>query len=167
MTEVTLLPPWRNAAAELFAGRYGYGAIVPHDELLYAFNLPKPQGRITVEEYEAWRLSVLAQQEALADWLLEERNMMLVSIPGQGYRICEPEKQTETAMDRGMKRVRKELVKLARNLHYVDRSSLTHEQARENAEAMARAGWLKAQFNKTKRLRIGDDLKAKKIAQQS
>lgn len=163
MSAVTLLPPWRNAAAELFAGKYSFGALIPHDELLAALNLPKPTGRITVEEYEAWRLSVLAQQDALAAFLLEERNMLLVSVQGQGYRVCEPEKQTEHALDRGMKRVRKELVKMTRQLHYVDRSALTHEQARENAEALARAGWLKQQIGKAKRLRIGDETKAKKI----
>lgn len=164
--QVSLLPPWRNAAAELFAGRYGYGDLVPHDELLAAFNAPKPTGKITVEEYEAWRLAVLAQHDALTDWLLEERNIMLVSVPGQGYRLCKPEEQTETAVERGMKRVRRELVKMTRQINYVDRSSLTHEQARENAEALARAGWLKQQIGKAKRLRIGDDSKPKKIARE-
>lgn len=157
---VTLLPPWKNAAAELFAGQYRYGDLVPHAALLEAFGLPKPAGLVTAEDYESWRLSVLEQQDALADWLLEERNMMLVSVPGQGYRICEPEKQTETAVDRGMKRVRRELGKMARQLRYVDRSALTHEQARENAEAMARAGWMQQQLDEVKRLRLSDDPKA-------
>lgn len=154
-----MLPPWRNAAAELFAGKYGYGDIVPHADLLTAFYLPKPTGKITVDEYEQWRLAVLAQQDALAEWLLEERNMLLVAVPGQGYRITPPEQQTDHAMDRGMKRVRKEINRMARQLHYVDRTALTHEQARENADALARAAWLKSQFNKSSRIRIGDDAK--------
>lgn len=159
MSTVTMMPPWRNAAAELFAGKYGYGDIVPHDELLAAFYLPKPTGKRTFEEYDQWRLAVLAQQDALAEWLLEERNMMLVAVPGQGYRITPPEQQTEQALERGMKRVRKEINRMARQLHYVDRSALTHEQARANADALARAAWLKSQVNKSKRLRIGDDTK--------
>lgn len=159
MSTVTMLPPWKNAAAELFAGKYGYGDIVPHEDLLAAFYLPKPSGKITVDEYEQWRLGVLAQQDALAEWLLEERNMMLVAVPGQGYRITPPEQQTEQAMERGMKRVRKEINRMARQLHYVDRSALTHEQARENADALARAAWLKTQVNKSGRMRIGDDTK--------
>lgn len=164
MSAVTLLPPWKNAAAVLFGERYNFGDIVPHDELLASFSLPKPTGKITVDEYETWRLSVLAQQEHLSEWLLEERNMLLVSVSGQGYRICEPEKQTAEALERGMKRVRKEINRMARQLHYVDRSTLTHEQARENADALARAAWMKSQMNKSKRLRIGEDAKPKKIA---
>lgn len=162
MSEVTYLPAWRNAVATLFGGKYTYGQIVSHDELLTAFDLPKPVGKITTEEYEHWRLAVLSQQDALSEWLLEERNMLLVNVPGQGYRIMEPEMQSGHALERGMKRVRREVKRMIRQLHYVDRSALTHEQARENADALARAAWVRQQINRGGRMRISSEAKQNK-----
>lgn len=154
MSEIHLLPAWRNAAAELFAGQYGYGDIVPHDVLNASLRLPKPQGRITVEDYEGWRLSLLSQMDALAAFLLEERNICLKAIPGQGYQIVEPAAQTEFAMKHGMKRVKSELRKMGRRLSFVDRSALTHEDARKNADALARLSFLEQMANKAKRKRF-------------
>lgn len=155
MTGVThLLPPWRNAAAELFASKYTYGDIVPHSELQAALMLPKPTGKITVEEYEEWRLSLLAQVDALGTFLLEEKNMCLKAVPGQGYMIVEPAKQTEYALEHGMKRVKSELRKMGRRLSFIDRSALTHEDARKNADALARLSFLQQMANKARRSRF-------------
>lgn len=151
---VHLLPAWRNAAAELFAGRYTYGDVVPHDELQAALLLPKPTGRITVDEYEEWRLSLLAQVDALANHLLEERNMCLKAVPGQGYMIVEPDKQTEYAMEHGMKRVKSELRKMGRRLSFIDRGALSHEEARKNADALARLSFLEESAKRAKRKRF-------------
>lgn len=152
--EVHLLPPWRNAAAELFAGRYTYGDVVPHEELQAALMLPKPTGKITVDEYEEWRLSLLSQVDALATFLLEERNMCLKAVPGQGYMIVPPEKQTEYAVDFGMRKVRSELRKMGRRLSFIDRGALTHEDARKNADALARLSFLEQMANRSQRRRF-------------
>lgn len=157
---VHLLPPWRNAAAELFGSRYTFGDVVPHDELQAALMLPKPAGRITVEEYENWRLSLLAQVDALCAYLLEERNMCLKAIPGQGYMIVKPAEQTDYAMKHGMKRVKSELRKMWRRLSFIDRSALTHEEARKNADALARLAFLQSMANKRKRFVVQPEQKA-------
>ena len=157
---VHLLPPWRNAAAELFADRYTFGDVVPHAELQAALMLPKPTGKITVDEYEEWRLALLAQVDALSAYLLEERNMCLKAVPGQGYMIVEPAKQTEYAMEHGMKRVKSELRKMGRRLTYVDRTALSHEDARKNADALARLAFLQSMANKRKRFTMTEDQKA-------
>lgn len=80
--------------------------------------------------------------------------MCLASVHGQGYRIVHPHEQTGYAQDMGMKLIRRELSKMARRLHFVDRSRLTNEQAMENANAMARAAFLKQQMDKAKRLKF-------------
>lgn len=159
MADIHLLPPWRNAAAELFAGRYSFGDIVPHEELQAALRLPKPSGRVTVEEYESWRLSLLAQTDALSAFLLEEKNICLRAVPGQGYMILEPKDQTEYAMGHGLKRVRSELRKMGRRLTFIDRSALSHEEARKNADALARLAFLQSMANKRKRFVMEPDKK--------
>jgi hypothetical protein len=151
---LSLLPPWKNAAAELFGKKYTYGQIVPHDEMQAAMSLQKPEGRITAQEYESWRLSLLSQVDALATFLLEEKAMCLRAVPGQGYMIVEPAKQTAFAMQDGMRRVKSELRKMGRRLHFVDRSALSHDEARENANAIARLSFLSQQARKARRLRF-------------
>lgn len=151
---VTMLPAWRNAAAELFSGQFGYGDIVPHADLRAALSLPKPTGRLTAEEYESWQLALVAQVDALSAHLLEEKNMCLKAVPGQGYLIVEPAKQTEYAMKHGLKRVRHELRKMGRRLSFVDRGALTHEQARENADAMAKLSFLSQTTRKANRMKF-------------
>lgn len=151
---LTLSPPWRQAAAELFGSKFTYGDIVPHDELQAALNLPKPEGKVEVEVYERWRLALMGQVDALVAFLLEERNMCLKAVPGQGYLIVEPAKQTEFAMADGMKRVKSELRKMGRRLSFVDRAALTSDQARENADALARFAFLSQQASKVRRLQF-------------
>lgn len=151
-----LWPVWKQAAAELFSGRYTYGQLVPHEVLQEALRLPKPQGRVTVDEYETWRLALLSQVDALSSFLLEERNMCLRAVPGQGYMIVEPAKQTEFAASEGMRKVRNELRKMGRRLSFVDRSKLTAEEARANADALARLSFLNEQAGKVRRLKFSE-----------
>lgn len=161
---VHLLPAWRNAAAELFSGQYGYGDVIPHDVLRASLRLPEPKGRLTLAELESWRLSLVAQIDALADWLLEEKNMCLRSIQGQGYQIVEPAEQTEFAVKQGRKKIRSELRKMGRRLSFVDASVLTAEQRRENADALARLSFMEQQFSKAKRKRFLADPEQKRIS---
>ncbi len=160
---VHLLPAWKNAAAELFAGEYTYGDVVPHAELQAALRLPKPTGKITVDDYEEWRLALLSQFDALSNFLLEDRNICLKAVPGQGYMIVEPAKQTEYAMEHGLKRVRSELRKMGRRLSFVDRGALTHEEARQNADALAKLSFLQQQEKKAKRMKFAAEPERKEI----
>lgn len=152
--EVHLLPAWRNAAAQLFSGRYTYGDEITHEELQEALRLPKPTGLLKPEEYERWRLDLLSQVDALSDWLLEEKNMCLQSVQGRGYRIVPPSEQTEFAVKQGRKKIRSELRKMGRRLSFVDTSALTADQRRENADALARLSFMEQQFSKAKRRRF-------------
>jgi len=154
---VHLLPAWRNAATELFSGQYGYGDVIPHEALRESLRLPEPVGKHSREEWEAWRLALVAQIDALSDWLLEEKNMCLRSIQGQGYQIVEPAEQTEFAVKQGRKKIRSELRKMGRRLSFVDTSALTADQRRENADALARLSFMEQQFSKAKRRRFITD----------
>lgn len=147
--DISYSPPWKNALAVLFGpDGYTYGQLIPHDALQGALGLPKPVGRITADEYEAWKLRLVGQVEALSDALLKDRNMCLQSVAGQGYKIVEPEKQTAFAVKQGQKGLRSALSKMGRRLSFVDRAALTNDQAKENADALARLSFLKAQVGR-------------------
>jgi hypothetical protein len=153
---VSLYPAWKQAAADLFAGKYSFGDVVSHEELQEALKLPKPTGRVEVAKYERWRLDLLSQVEALAGYLLEEKNMCLRALPGRGYEIVRPEDQTGFAMKDGMKRVGSEIRKMGRRLKFIDRSSLTSEQAKENADALSRLSFLSQEASRVKRLEFSE-----------
>lgn len=163
MSEIHLLPAWRNAAAELFSGRYTYGDVIPHDELRKALRLPKPEGKLAVEEVEAWRLSLVAQVDALGDWLLEEKNMCLRNLPGRGYEIVAPSEQTDFAVKQGRKRIRAELRRMGRRLSFIDHSALSQDERRANADALARLSFMDQQFKKAKRRQFLSEPERKQI----
>lgn len=160
---VHMLPAWRNAAAELFSGQYSYGDVIAHETLREALRLPEPTGRLSREEWEAWRLALVAQVDALSDWLLEEKNMCLRNIQGQGYMIVEPSEQTDFAVKHGRKKIRAELRKMGRRLSFVDHGALTADQRKENADALARLSFMEQQFNRAKRKRFLAEPERKQI----
>ncbi len=159
--DISYLPAWKNAIVDLFSGKYGYGDIVSHEELDAAFRLVKPETG-SFDEFESWKLKRLI--DALACYLLEERNICLRNLQGRGYEVVRPADQTKFAMDHGIKKLRGELRKMGRRLTYLDRTGLTHEQARENADALARLAWLQQQARKSARIKFTDDSEQKKIA---
>ncbi|MES2634025.1 MAG: hypothetical protein V4669_13710 [Pseudomonadota bacterium] len=149
-----LSPPWKQVAKDLFGTKYTFGQIVPHEELQTALKLPKPTGLVEVEDYERWRLALMAQIDALSTFLLDERSMCLRAVAGQGYLIVEPAKQTNFAVTEGMKRMRSELRKMGRRLTFIDRTALTSDQAKENADALARLAFLNQQASKARQMKF-------------
>lgn len=152
--DLALSPPWKQAAADLFGAKYKHGDLVPHEELQAALGFVKPVGKVEVEEYERWRLGLMAQLDALFTFLLEERNMDMRSVQGRGYLIITPQRQTDLAVQDGMKRLRAELRKMGRRLSFVNRAALTADEARANADALARLSFLNQQTNKARRLKF-------------
>ena len=104
-----LHPAWKHAVAELFSGKFAFGDVVSHEELQAVLGLPKPRGKIEVEQYESWRLSLLSQVDALTDYLLEEKNICLRSVIGEGYMLVKPEDQTAFAVKQGQKGLRRQI----------------------------------------------------------
>lgn len=162
--DVHLLPAWRNAAAELFgSGAYTYGDVIAHETLRAALRLPEPTGKLSREEWEGWRLALVAQVDALADWLLEEKSMCLRNIQGQGYQIVEPAEQTDFAVKQGRKKIRAELRKMGRRLSFVDHGALSQDERKANADALARLSFMEQQFRKAKRRRFLSEPERKQI----
>lgn len=152
-------PAWKNAVAELFSGKYTFGDIVSHEELQAALGLPKPTGKVEVEKYEEWRLKLMGQVDALVDFLLEEKRICLRNVIGEGYMLVKPAEQTAFALKAGQKGMKSALQKMGRRLSFVDRSALTSEQSKENADALARLSFLQQQVRRARRMSLGDDPK--------
>jgi len=150
--EIHHSPPWRRAVAELIdSGKHSFGDLVPHDELTQALGMQPLTGLVRPVVMEQWKLRRLQQVQALEDFLLLERRMCLSSIHGLGYKILEPARQTEFALTRGRRDLRKAMRELSRRLHHVEHSRLTDEQSRANVDALGRLAILKSVMNPARR----------------
>lgn len=78
----------------------------------------------------------------LREALLTRHRLMLRAVGGVGYRVVEPEKQTETALrDRG-EEVSRALARLQDEVSYVRTEQLDDAQRKANADAVAKVGVL-------------------------
>jgi hypothetical protein len=150
--EFALSPRWKHVAVTMFGTKYKHGDVVPHEVLRVALGLPTPTGKVDVDEYEDWRLKLVSQIESLKSYLLESKNMDLQAVVGRGYEIVKPECQTGLALRDGMKLVQSTLKRMDRRLSFIDRTALTAEQAKENADALCRASFLAGQAQKARRI---------------
>lgn len=153
------LPAWKNAVAVLFSGKYTYGDIVSHEELRSALGLPKPVEKLHVDKVKQWEHRLLAQVDQLSAYLLEEKFICLRNVIGEGYMLVPPGEQTAFAVKQGQKDIKKSLRHMGRRLSFVDRTALTSEQAKENADALARLSFLQQQVKRARRMNMGDDPK--------
>lgn len=145
MDEPKLFPAWRQAEVELLANGATYGSLVTTDWLREAFGIKEAA---TVAQYQRNELVMLRQTQALSESLLENHRMMLVPVRGVGYTIVPPEKQTAVAMDRRTKEIKQALMKMAREISFVNVEKLTDAQRKENSDAQAKIGALRGLVRK-------------------
>lgn len=138
--ELKLFPAWRQAELDLIAQGVTYGSLITDEWLREAFGVGEPK---TIADAQRNDLIMLQQTQALRDSLLESRNMMLRRVQGVGFSVVPPDQQTRVAMEDRTREVRNALRKLAREVSHVDRSRLTDDQRKENADAQAKIGALR------------------------
>jgi hypothetical protein len=151
VSDVTLLPAWRNAAALIESGKWTFGDAISRAELIAAMGLTEPFGRLTSEQFNEWRLTLLSNVANLRDYLLSELSMDLATVAGDGFRIVHSHEQTRLAFDDGMREISRGLRKMRKRLHYVDHSRLTAEQSRENTDAITREAAIRSSLRKVVR----------------
>jgi len=136
---IKLLPTWRQALAELEQAGIHAGQVIGKRWLEDRFGIREP---LTIQEAERNRFVFLRSMTALRETLLEKHQYMLRSVPGVGYEIIPPDRQTDVALrDRG-EQIRRALQTLAIELTYIRAEELTDEQRRQNTDALAKVGAL-------------------------
>jgi len=130
-------PIWRQAAQEVIA-EFRYGDIIPLDWLQNHLNIKRPTGAITYLEHQALAFEMLSRIEGLRDELLTRHRRYLQNIRGVGYKIVEPPRQTQVAMAKLQKELRRAIAQTMSALVHVNETALSLEDARANAEARAK-----------------------------
>lgn len=93
----------------------------------------------SIKRYGIKRMSAI---EGLREYALDERNMYLQSVVGDGYRIAHPNEQTDLSVERGMKMVKKGLTHAERGVTHINRALLTVEEQAYNLSVRARMAGL-------------------------
>lgn len=145
MSELKLFPSWRQAAKELIDAGLEPGKIIAKSDLERLFGITPAQ---TIAELERNRMLWLRNMSDLRDALLREHCVMLMSVPGIGYRLVEPEQQTSTALAVRGRAIALQMGRLHDDLTYIKVDALTDDQRKENTDALARVGVLMGMANK-------------------
>jgi hypothetical protein len=137
--ELKLYPSWKQALADLETAGIEPGQTIEKEWLEEKFGIEPPVSIADAERNNTlFRTSIWQLRETL----LTKHKLMLRAVSGVGYRVVEPEKQTEQALrDRG-EEITRALSKLHNEVTYVRLDALDDKQRKANADAQAKIGAL-------------------------
>lgn len=136
-------------ALELFdSTKFEDGHLISHAWLEWALDLPKPK---TAQEVVNCQFVILDRVEQFKDALLKQRQIYVVSVRGQGYRIVPPSDQAFIAVDNAMRGVRREFGKCEVVMQNTRFAELNAEQAKRHTDAQVKVSALSGMVGKGKR----------------
>lgn len=129
------------------ASGLSYGSFVSHKDIERWADLP-PVTFASIQELssqhefkeliESRQFGLLNAVDALKKYLLHKKQMMLVNVRGEGYRIANPGEQTDIAVSKGMKQIQKGLATAAEGVEHVNKTLLSSEERAYNESVGAR-----------------------------
>jgi hypothetical protein len=143
--ETTLLPEWRQAVKDFLSAGFREGDLVTHAWLEDHFGMAKliEDQPMLPADWGARQFEWLRNIEAFRTELLEEHQIFLSSVFGQGYRLVPPREQTAIAQDKFEREAKRSYRKAATTLKHVQVEKLTEVERRENLDAIARIAMLR------------------------
>jgi hypothetical protein len=141
---LTLHPRWKQAIVDFLDAGFSPGDIISHEWLGEHFGMPllDDAAMLTPEEYRERQFSWLAHIDAVKRELLEQHQILLVSVYGQGYRWTPAHLQTEVAVQHFEKEAKRAYRKAGDRLMHVRVAELTDQQRQENLDAIGRLSML-------------------------
>lgn len=143
MEGITLFPIWRQAVADFLAENFEPGAIIKKKWLEEHFDIQPIIGKMTAAQFQERQFKWLASMESFRSCLLEEHQILLHSVYGEGYRVVPPHEQTEHSAERFEKEATKAYARAATAMKNVQVDKLTDEQRRHNTDAIAKLSMLR------------------------
>lgn len=140
-----LLPEWRQAVKDFLAAGFKEGGIVSHAWLEEHFGMSKldDDKPLLPADWNARQFEWLRNIEAFRAELLEEHQVFLSSVFGEGYRLVPPREQTAIAQERFEREAKRSYRKAATTLKHVRAAELTESERKENLDAIARIAMLR------------------------
>lgn len=143
--QTQLLPEWRQAVKDFFAAGFKEGDIVSHRWLEDHFGMPElaEDKPLLPADWSTRQFVWLRNIEAFRTELLENHQIFLNSVYGEGYRLVPPREQTAIAQERFERDAKRSYRKAATTLKHVRIGDLTEAERKENLDAIARIAMLR------------------------
>lgn len=151
--EVTLFPAWKQAVRDFLAAGFKPGDMVPHDWLQEHFDMGglSDGASLTLQEYRDRQFKWLQSVEAFKAELLEDHQIYLASVYGEGYRWVPPREQTGLAMEKFEREAKRVFRQAALRLKHVRAGELTDDQRRQNIDAIGKMSAIRGMTRKALR----------------
>ena len=104
----------------------------------------------TIDEVKKEQLDYLTGMEKARTRLLEDYNLCLFSVRGEGYTVLHPSEQITKGADYYTKKSQTALLRTMNTLANIDVGQLTKEETELRLSKMGRVAFLKAAFRKRK-----------------
>jgi hypothetical protein len=142
--DITLYPAWKQAVEDFMSAGFKPGDLIPHAWLAEHFGLPMldDAATLTLSEYRDRQFVWLAHVEAVKSELLEQHQIFLKSVFGEGYRWVPPNEQTSIAVNTFEREAKRAYRKAGMRLTHVRVAELTDAQRQENLDAIGRLSML-------------------------
>lgn len=143
--KTSLLPEWRQAVKDFLAAGFKEGDVVSHSWLEEHFGMKKldEDRPLLPADWNARQFEWLRNIEAFRTELLEQHQIFLSSVFGQGYRLVPPREQTAIAQERFERDAKRSYRKAANTLKNVRIGELSESERKENLDAIARIAMLR------------------------
>lgn len=133
MTEIH--PAWRQTVEDI-STQFTYGDVITHDWLYEHLHIKKPNVA-TEEQWKKIQFRLLNDVESIKEELLIEHQFYLDSLRGQGYRVVDPNDQTDVAWNKLRKGFRKLFSAAEKALSNVNYDLLTDDSRKSNNNKLA------------------------------
>lgn len=155
---VKLYPGWKEAAAHIVARTEaeGYGLSFSFKELFDLMDFKKMEIG-SAEEWEKYSFEKLQNLENLKNLLLEEHNLCLHNIRGEGYQVLHPDDQITLAIDKDYRKIGKMVCKIIKKAIHVNQQELSFDGQQQQMRQMEKAAFLQAVMGKRKKVAGGGE----------
>ncbi|MFZ2306857.1 MAG: hypothetical protein WAW73_17825 [Rhodoferax sp.] len=150
--DLALFPQWKQAVQD-FLATFTYGDLVPHEWLVEHFGMPplKDSQKLTAADFRRRQFDLLANTESFKHALLEQHQIFLQAVRGEGYRWSHPGEQTALATKEFERDAKRAFRSAGQRLRNVRLTELTDDQRRENTDAIAKVSALRGMARKALR----------------
>lgn len=145
VADLQLHPIWRQAVQVFLDSGIQSGHLITHQWLEDHFGMEPllDDASLTVAQFRERQFEWLRNLDAFKSALLEEHQVCIVSVHGEGYRVVPAADQTSTAQEKFEREVKRSYRTAALRLKNVRLAELTDTQRRENIDAISKLSMLR------------------------
>lgn len=158
---IKLYPGWKEAAMQIAkrVSEKGYELFLSFDELYELMDIKQPSQTQSINQWKMHSFEWLQHIENLKKILLEEYNICLFNVRGEGYRVLHPNEQIMEAVPKRMKKAMQTINKAVLELTHVNQELLSYDAQQNQFRNMERISFVKAALSKRRKITADDNEK--------